>query len=317
MNVVVTGAAGFIGSHLCTRLLEEGHSVVGIDVLDDFYDPGRKRNNLKSLESHKEWRFHEGDIRDEQMLELALKGTDVVVHLAARAGVRPSFEHVTLYGDVNVRGTAAVLVAAHRCNVPRFIFGSSSSVYGLGAPTPFSEDAPLGVPQSPYASTKVAGEFLCHNLHSRFQSLTVLRFFTVYGPRQRPDLAIHKFALLMSRGESIPVFGPLDSFRDYTYVDDIVSGIVSSLRIDQPWAVLNLGRGTPVTLEEMIFGLEKALGIDAQLERLPKQEGDLDGTWADTSNARRMLGYDPQWSFEAGVDSFVEWFRASGLVEGR
>ncbi|MGH2746787.1 MAG: NAD-dependent epimerase/dehydratase family protein [Actinomycetota bacterium] len=311
MRIAVTGAAGFIGSHLCEALVAFGHEVVGLDNFDDFYVPAQKRDNLLQLKTTAGFRLIELDIRDRGAVKGSLHGCGAVVHLAARAGVRLSFAHTSLYADVNVTGTAVVLEAVAELGIPRLVFGSSSSVYGEGASVPFCEDASLGRAASPYAATKVAGEMLCRNFASRIPRLAILRFFTVYGPRQRPDLAIHKFARLILADQSIPVYGSLESFRDYTFVDDIVGGVMASLELEEPLATINLGSGNPIRLDEMIRHLESALGRSARLDRQPPQEGDLYGTWADVSRARELLGYSPRWRFEDGAQRFAEWVVAS------
>jgi UDP-glucuronate 4-epimerase len=310
MRIVVTGGAGFIGSHLCDRLVGDEHDVVAVDNFDDFYDQAVKRANVASLLEAANFRLHEADIRNRKAMEDVLSGADVVIHLAARAGVRPSFAFTPLYADVNVTGTAVILEAMSKLRIPHLIFGSSSSVYGTGAEVPFREDGVLGEAASPYAATKVAGEMLCKNYSSRIPRITVLRFFTVYGPRQRPDLAIHKFARLIMSGRPIPVFGSLDSFRDYTFVDDIVSGIVRAVSLDDTFVTLNLGSGNPIKLGEMIAHLEEAFDRPAEKEMLPPQEGDLFGTWADVSKAESLLGYRPRWRFEDGSRRFADWMLA-------
>lgn len=311
MKIAVTGAAGFIGSHLCEALANDGRRVVGIDNFDDFYAPARKRENLSRLTADERFRLIEGDVRDADALRAAIEGADAVVHLAARAGVRPSFEVPDVYAENNVVATCTLLETITALEVPRLVFISSSSIYGEGAESPFREDADTGVPKSPYAATKVAGEALCRAFAHRIPRIAVLRLFSVYGPRQRPDLAIQAFATRISAGEPIPVLGNTRSFRDYTYVDDIVGGIAASLELDEPWAVLNIGSGSPITLDEMITKLEQAFGRRVERRQLPPHPGDLFGTWADTSAAKRMLGFEPQWTFDRGVEKYVEWFRSS------
>ena len=311
MEVAVTGAAGFIGSHLCEALRAEGRQVIGVDNFDDFYDPELKRRNLTALSADSGFRLVEADVADSEAIRAALEGVDAVVHLAARAGVRPSFEVPELYARANVIATVALLEAMSALEVPRLVFISSSSVYGDGAESPFREDGDTGVPKSPYAATKLAGEALCWAFAHRIPRIAVLRLFSVYGPRQRPDLAIHTFAKRITAGEPIPVLGDTKSFRDYTYIDDIVGGIVAALELDEPWVLLNLGSGSPITLEEMISRLEAAFGRRVERQQLPPHPGDLFGTWADIDAARRMLGFEPQWTFDRGVEEYAEWFRNS------
>jgi len=313
MRIAVTGAAGFIGSQLCETLLSAGHEVVGLDSFDDFYAPERKRRNLTAAGHDPRFWLVEGDAADQGPLTAALEGADAVVHLAARAGVRPSFEAPEAYVGANVVATAVLLEQMSAREIPRLIFISSSSVYGEGAESPFREDRDAGVPKSPYAATKVAGEALCRAYSHLIPHIVALRLFSVYGPRQRPDLAIQTFAKCITTGEPIPVLGSTDSFRDYTYVEDIIDGIVASLALDRPWALLNLGSGRPITLEEMITSLERAFGRQAERRVLPAHPGDLFGTWADTGAAEKALGYRPKWSFEQGVEGFARWFTEEEL----
>jgi UDP-glucuronate 4-epimerase len=310
VRVAVTGAAGFIGSHLSERLVADGHSVAGIDNFDDFYDPIRKRGNLTGLLNGEGFTLFELDVRDREALRLALAGADAVVHLAARAGVRPSFADVRAYTQANVVAPVSLLELMSELGIPRLVFISSSTVYGEGAARPFREGGELGVPKSPYAATKVAGELLCQAFAHRIRSITILRLFSVYGPRQRPDLAIHKFARCIHDGEPIPVLGTTDSYRDYTYVDDAVAGILAALELNEPWEVVNIGSGSPVRLEEMIGGLERVLGRRVERHILPPHPGDLFGTWANIEKAERVLGFRPHWTFERGVRRFGDWFLA-------
>ena len=308
MRYVVTGAAGFIGSHLCERLLATGDEVVGIDSFDDFYDPRRKKRNLAGPLANERFRLVAAEVGDATATRSALKGADAVVHLAARAGVRPSFENPVTYLRSNVVGMATLMESIVALKVPRLVFISSSSVYGDGAETPFRESGSTGVPRSPYAATKVAGEALCRVFSHEIPRIAVLRLFSVYGPRQRPDLALQTFARCILADQPIPILGPTDSFRDYTYVDDIVSGIVAALEVDAPWTLVNLGSGKPITLEKMIVQLEAALGKPAKRDLLPAHPGDLFGTWAVVSAAERELGFRADWTFERGVQRFAEWF---------
>lgn len=309
--IVVTGGAGFIGSHLCEALLRTAHKVVALDNLDDFYDPAVKRRNLDSARRRDNFTLVEGDIRDEQLVsDVVSRDVDVVVHLAARAGVRPSIEQPVLYQDVNVRGTAVVLEACRQHGIDKFIFGSSSSVYGNNKKVPFAETDNVDKPISPYAATKRAGELLGHTYHHLYGlATTCLRLFTVYGPRQRPDLAIHKFARLIAAGKPIPVFGDGSMMRDFTYIDDIIQGILKAIDRCDGFHIYNLGESKPVSLSELISLLEVALGRKAIINRLPTQPGDVDRTYADITLAGRELGYQPSMDLSVGLARFVEWFR--------
>lgn len=311
MRVAVTGAAGFIGSRLCEQIVELGHDVVGLDSLDDFYDPAMKRANLQTLNGAKGFSWFETDVRDRQALASDLAGADAVVHLAARAGVRPSFDAPGAYFEANVHGTGVLLDVVNALGIPRFVFASSSTVYGDGAEAPFRENGDLGVPKSPYAATKVAGEALCRAFAHRIPTITILRLFSVYGPRQRPDLAFQTFARCIIDGRPIPILGRTDSYRDYTYVDDVVGGIVAALDVEESWSVFNLASGNPITLEHMIVELGRAFDQTVKRQRLPAHPGDLFGTWGDITAARERLGYNPSWSFDEGVERFAEWFLAN------
>jgi UDP-glucuronate 4-epimerase len=319
MDVLVTGGAGFIGSHLCRRLLDQGHRVVAVDNFDPFYDPAVKRRTAATLESGG-FTLVEHDIRDLAGLEAAIRAAgvdrvDAVVHLAARAGVRPSIADPLLYSQVNLDGTVAMLELTRRLGAERFVFGSSSSVYGNNEKVPFSEDDPVNHPISPYAATKRAGELLCHTYaHLYGLSVACLRFFTVYGPRQRPDLAIHKFARLMAEGAPIPLFGDGSTRRDYTYVDDILQGIEGAIEYTGAhpgtFEIFNLGESDTVPLHRLVELLATALEVEPRIERLPAQPGDVERTFADISKARRLLGYRPVTRIDEGIPRFVEWFRA-------
>lgn len=316
-NFLVTGGAGFIGSHLVDRLLAtDVANVTVVDDFNDFYDQSIKRNNIQDHLKDPRYRIHEIDIRDRSALEKIFAGTnfDCVVHLAARAGVRPSLSEPQLYTETNINGTLNLLELARQNNIKQFVFGSSSSVYGINAKVPFSEDDPIRQPISPYAATKGAGELLCHTYSHLYGLRCVcLRFFTVYGPRQRPDLAIHKFAKLISAGKPIPVFGDGTTRRDYTYVDDIIDGVMAAISYDKTnYEVFNLGESRTVELNELISLLEKELDTHAIIDRQPSQPGDVPQTFADISKARELLGYDPKTQIEEGLPRFVEWFRMSG-----
>ncbi len=291
MNVLVTGGAGFIGSHLTRFLVGQGHDVTVLDNFDDAYDPSWKMQNLEGLSVN----LVTGDVRDRAAVEEALHGADAVVHLAALAGVRESLESPAEYASVNVGGTINLLEAIRqRANLP-FIFASSSSVYGNRDDGPFSESDPLGFPASPYAASKRAAELMCHSAHLSWgQSVTMLRFFTVYGPRQRPTMAISKFIRMAREGEVIPMFGDGKSRRDYTYVDDAVRAIMTALNKPQAFAVLNVGCGKPIQLDTLVDAIGKVTGQTIQTQLLDEQAGDVGLTWADASEARRILGWSAQ-----------------------
>ena len=313
-NVLVTGGAGFIGSHLVERLLGEGlWRVHVVDDFNDFYDPAIKRRNVAPHLSREDFHLTEADIRDRDALESVFRESafDCVVHLAARAGVRPSLVEPLLYAETNIRGTLNLLELARAHGVRQFVFGSSSSVYGENEKVPFSEDDPVSRPISPYAATKAAGELLCHTYSHLWGLRSVcLRFFTVYGARQRPDLAIHKFARLISEGRPLPVFGDGTTRRDYTFIDDIIAGVRAAIDYEaSAFEVFNLGESRTVELRELIALLERGLGREALIERRPTQPGDVPQTFADISKARRLLGYDPRTPIEEGIRRFVEWFR--------
>ena len=315
MRILVTGAAGFIGSHLVERLVERGAVVSGIDNFDDFYDPAVKRRNLEKVLDQPGFTLIEGDIRRADSLRERIGDPiDCIVHLAARAGVRPSIEQPLLYQDVNVRGTQVLLEFARQMGIRRFVFGSSSSVYGNSPNVPFAEDEPVGRPISPYAATKRQGELICHTYHHLFGlGVVSLRFFTVYGPRQRPDLAIHHFTRLLSAGQPIQQYGDGTSSRDYTYIDDIVQGIEGAIRyledVPEAYEIVNLGESETVRLTRLIELIATELGVDPVIERLPPQPGDVERTFADISKARRLLAYAPSTGIEEGIRRFVRWYR--------
>ena len=312
-NVLLTGGAGFIGSHLATRLLGEGGwDVTIVDDLNDFYSPDVKRANLEAVRRAGDIRFVEADIRSAESLAAIFDETslDCIVHLAARAGVRPSLSEPVLYAETNINGTLNLLELARKHEVGQFVFGSSSSVYGINSKVPFAEDDRIHQPISPYAATKAAGELLCHTYSHLFGFRTVcLRFFTVYGARQRPDLAIHKFSRLIWEGKPIQVFGDGSSRRDYTYVDDIIQGVRASMDYDGSMhEVFNLGESETTELSRLIELIENALGKKAAIDRQPMQPGDVPITFADISRARRLLNYNPTTKIEQGIPKFAEWF---------
>ncbi len=316
-NLLITGGAGFIGSHLVDRLLASNVERISVvDDFNDFYNPSIKRDNIREHLKDPRYSIHEIDIRDASALHHVFNGSnfDCVVHLAARAGVRPSLSEPQLYTETNINGTVNLLELARQHNIKQFVFGSSSSVYGINAKVPFSEDDPIRQPISPYAATKGAGELLCHTYSHLYGLRCIcLRFFTVYGPRQRPDLAIHKFAKLISQHKPIPVFGDGTTRRDYTYIDDIIDGVTAAIDYDKTnYEVINLGESRTVELRELISLLEKELDTHAVIERQPPQPGDVPQTFADVSKARALLNYQPKTQIEEGLRRFVEWFRMSG-----
>jgi UDP-glucuronate 4-epimerase len=322
MHILVTGGAGFIGSHLVSRLLELGHRVTALDNFDLFYPAAVKERNIAFHLVQPDYELVRADICDREALNAGVPArVGAVIHLAAKAGVRPSIQDPVACQQTNVAGTHNLLELARARKIRKFIFASSSSVYGVNPNVPWKESDPVLQPISPYASTKISGELL-GQVYSRLFGIQflALRFFTVYGPGQRPDLAIHKFASLMSRGEPVPVFGDGSTRRDYTYVDDIVSGIVAALDYEQSECeVINLGNDRTVTLMEMIQGVAAALNTEPRLRMLPEQPGDVPQTWADITKAGRLLGYKPQTAFEDGLRSFGEWFHkmADGIYAGR
>ena len=310
-TILVTGAAGFIGSHLSEALLARGDRVIGFDNFDPFYDPAVKRENLAVCLKSDRFRFIEADIRDTAAARSAMEGVDCVVHLAARAGVRPSIEQPLVYQDVNIGGLNVMLEAARQRGVRRFVFASSSSVYGNNAKVPFSEADPVDHPISPYAATKKAGELICHVYHQLFDMhMTCLRFFTVYGARQRPDLAIHKFTALIEAGRPIPVFGDGSMMRDHTYIDDIIRGVVASIDRCEGYQIYNLGESRPVSLSDLITSIEAALGKKAIIDRRPVPPGDVRTTFADVSRAAKELDYEPRTHLADGLRAFVAWYRS-------
>jgi len=311
LKVLVTGAAGFIGSHLCERLLSEGTVVVGLDNFDGFYSRQIKEANIAVALSNKNFKLVEGDIRDAACVEKILsdKKTEMIIHLAAKAGVRPSIEDPIGYEDVNVHGTVVMLEAAKKFGIKKFIFASSSSVYGNNKKVPFSESDNVDFPISPYGATKKAGELICHTYsHLYGMNITCLRFFTVYGPRQRPDLAVHKFSRLIEQGRPIPVFGDGSMQRDFTYIDDIINGTMAAIKNCRGYEIYNLGESRPVRLDKLISEIEKALGKKAVINRFPVQPGDVYRTYADVTKAKEKLGYNPNTEIAVGLKRFVEWF---------
>ncbi len=310
MRILVTGGAGFIGSHLAEKLLGAGHEVAILDDFNDFYDPQIKRANLSGF--IKDVRVYQVDLRESASVRAVFhrEKFDAIAHLAARAGVRPSIEQPRLYYDTNVIGTLNLLDAARMTGVERFIFASSSSVYGASRVVPFSEDQPLTQTLSPYGATKIAGEFICSTYAHLYQMRVVaLRYFTVYGPRQRPDLAIHKFTRRIYAGLPIDQFGDGTTRRDYTYIDDVIQGTIAGFEYQGPlFDIFNLGESETIQLSDLIAAIEKALGRKARINRLPEQPGDMPLTCADISKAKRLLGYKPITKFHEGLPKFIDWF---------
>ncbi|HEY2625441.1 MAG TPA: SDR family NAD(P)-dependent oxidoreductase [Candidatus Udaeobacter sp.] len=310
MRILVTGGAGFIGSHLVENLLAAGHDVAILDDFNDFYDPQIKRENVSAVS--KDIAIHHVDLRDSTAVRNVFHGEkfEAIAHLAARAGIRPSIQHPQLYYDTNVTGTLHLLDAARVTGVERFIFASSSSVYGISKTVPFSEDQHLTQTLSPYAATKIAGEFLCSTYSHLYQMQVVaLRYFTVYGPRQRPDLAIHQFTRRIYAGQPIDQFGNGTTRRDYTYIDDIIQGTMAALKHEGPlFDIFNLGESDTIQLKDLIAAIENAIGKKAKINRLPEQPGDMPLTCADISKARKLLGYNPATRLSDGLPQFIDWF---------
>ena len=311
-RILITGGAGFIGSHTTEVLLTRGNEVICLDNFNDYYDPARKRKNVAPFEEQPHYQLYEGDIRNAEMLEtiFATHQPDKVIHIAAMANVRYSIQHPELYESVNVRGLMNTLETARRHGVSNFVFASSSSVYGVDSPVPFREDAPCDRPLAPYPATKRAGELLCYSYHYLYDlPCTCLRFFTVYGPRGRPDMAPYLFTRWVFDGEPLKMFGDGTTYRDYTYIDDIVAGVVAALDADLPYEIINLGNSQTVMLRDFIEIVEELVGRKANVVQLPPQLGDVPRTYADVSKARRLLGYDPKTPFAEGMSRFVAWYR--------
>jgi UDP-glucuronate 4-epimerase len=312
-SILVTGAAGFIGSHLCEALLERGDRVVGLDNFNDFYDPAIKRANLSGPLARPGFALVEGDIRDAAAVARVFRehAPTSVVHLAAMAGVRPSLQDPALYHDVNCTGTAVVLQAARAAGVGRFVFGSSSSVYGGNPKVPFHEDDDVSRPVSPYAATKRANELTCHTFHHLYgMDIACLRFFTVYGPRQRPEMAIHKFVRLTEAGQPLPLFGDGRSERDYTYVDDILDGVLKAHDQSRGFRIYNLGESRTISLRDLVAAIGRATGREPRVDWQPPQPGDVPRTYADIGRAKAELGYAPKVDLDEGLRRFVAWYRS-------
>ncbi len=318
-TILVTGGSGFIGSHLIDQLLFVGNKVVCLDNLNDFYDPRIKELNRANHSDFNKYTFIQGDIRDSVLVQDLFKKYDfeIVVHLAAMAGVRPSIENPQLYTDVNINGTQTLLEAMQDSGVKKFLFASSSSVYGNNKKTPFSEDDIVDFQISPYGATKKMGEVLCYTYHHLSGILTsCLRFFTVYGPRQRPEMAIHKFTRMMKNRKPIPFFGDGSTSRDYTFIDDIIDGIFGAMNAEDPYAIYNLGNSEPVKLNELVQVIGERLGCEPVLDRQELPMGDVFQTFADVSRAKSRLNYDPQISIDEGISRFVKWFESMAESHG-
>ena len=315
-DFLITGGAGFIGSSLSEELIKQGNKVIAIDNFCDFYNPKIKEYNIKKLLGNKNFKLYRKDIRDRQALKEIFdeNNIDIVMHLAAMAGVRPSIENPILYQEVNCMGTQNILETMKEHNVKNLVMASSSSVYGNCKEIPFREDMVVDFAISPYAATKKANEVMTHVYHKLFDmNVIMLRFFTVYGPKQRPDLAINKFTRLMLNNEEIPMFGDGTTSRDYTYIDDIVDGIIKSCNYvvnnKNVYAILNLGNSSPVSLKEMINTIGQVVGVEPKIKQLPMQPGDVDRTFADISKAKELIGYNPKTSFKEGIEKFVKWYK--------
>lgn len=318
---LITGGAGFIGSSLSERLIKEGNRVVAIDNFCDFYNPTIKENNVKELIKNSNFKLYRNDIRDRESVKKIFEenNIDIVMHLAAMAGVRPSIENPVLYQEVNCMGTQNILEEMKAHNVKNLVMASSSSVYGNCKEVPFKENMIVDFAISPYAATKKANEVMTHVYHKLFDmNVIMLRFFTVYGPKQRPDLAINKFTRLMLEDKEIPMFGDGTTSRDYTYIDDIVDGIIRSCNYvennNDVYEILNLGNSSPVSLKEMINTIGQAIGVNPKIKQLPMQPGDVDRTFADISKAKKLIGYNPKTSFKEGIENFVKWYKMNGGI---
>lgn len=310
--ILLTGAAGFIGSHLADQLLARGDEVVGLDNFNDFYDPAIKRRHAAALSAHDGFSMVEGDIRDRDLLKRLFeeRRPKSVIHLAAMAGVRPSLEDPGLYHDVNCTGTSLLLDAARNAGCQKFVFGSSSSVYGGNERVPFHEDDDVSGPVSPYAATKRGNELTCHTFHHLYgMDIACLRFFTVYGPRQRPEMAIHKFVRLIEQGQPVPCFGDGTSERDYTFVDDIMDGVLKAHDKSKGFRIYNLGESSTISLRDLVAAIGRALGKEPVVDWQPMQPGDVLRTFADVSRAREELGYAPTVNVDEGLARFVAWYR--------
>jgi UDP-glucuronate 4-epimerase len=318
LNIVVTGGAGFIGSYVCKNLIHRGDRVICIDDFNDYYDPKLKEDGIQELKQNKNFKLYREDIRNAKAMKQIFTDNhiDKVIHLAARAGVRASIDNPLLYGDVNINGTINLLELTRNFQIKNFVFASSSSVYGNTSKIPFSEDDPITLPISPYGVTKRAGELLSYTYHHLYKiPITCLRFFTVYGPRGRPDMALFKFTKLICEGKEIPVFGHGNMKRNFTYIDDIVTGVIAALDKNLEFEIINLGGSETIDLTVFIETIERKLGKKARKNNLSMQPGDMTVTWADCSKAEQLLGYKPTVSIEEGIGSFIQWYKKYYKVE--
>lgn len=317
MKILITGAAGFIGSHLCEKLLEDGNTVVGFDNFDPFYERAIKENNLKTSILNESFKLIEGDIRDSESVKKLFDehSFEVVVHLAAKAGVRPSIEDPTAYNKVNVLGTLNILEMMKKNDIKRLVFASSSSVYGNSTDVPYKETMNVNNPISPYAATKIAGELLCYNYWHLYKiSATCLRFFTVYGPRQRPEMAIAKFVKKAYDGNLISIYGDGSSCRDFTYIEDIIQGVVVSTERDLGFEIINIGESETIDLNSLLGLIKELTGCDLKTENLPMQPGDVDKTFANIDKAKRLLDYAPVTSVREGIKQYISWLRSNSEI---
>jgi len=316
MQILVTGGAGFIGSHLVDKLLEQGHIVVNIDNFDPYYSPDIKENNIINAIQNERYKIYREDILNSKKLDqiFSTHDFDVVVHLAAKAGVRPSIEDPVSYAKVNIEGTMNLLEQCKKYEIKKFIFASSSSVYGNNKTVPFSESDSVDNPVSPYAATKKSGELLCYNYHHLYDiNIFALRFFTVYGPRQRPEMAIHKFTRRINNNEEIPVYGMGKPERDYTYIDDIIQGVLKSIQRVKGYEIINLGESSTISVTDLIHVIESTLGKTAKTQMLPMQPGDVSRTFANVSKARKILNFQPTTDINTGIQKFVNWYLETNL----
>ncbi len=312
MKTLITGGAGFIGSHLSEALLKKNESIISLDNFDDYYDSSIKEENIRGFKNYPKFELYRSDIRDFKTLRniFEKEKPDKIVHLAAKAGVRPSIKNPFIYEEVNIRGTLNLLELARRYKIENFVYASSSSVYGENKKIPFSENDPVNLPISPYAATKRAVELLCYSYYHLYNlSVTCLRFFTVYGPRGRPDMAPYKFTKLILEEKELPMFGNGDSQRDYTYIDDIIDGIIACLDKKLGYEIINLGNSYPISLKDFIRVIERATGKKAKIKKLPVQSGDMAITYADISKAKKLLGYNPKIKPEEGMRKFIKWYK--------